>query len=177
MIPFIGWLVSGKQETFFHYLGLKALPNITKKLLLFSLIAWLGFLALGFSTRHYFTGIELANSHFTTFDLQTGIEILIYSFIKTALAEEIFFRGFLLKRFQHRFGFTIGNVIQASLFGGIHVLLLLTQTTSPLLLFIFLFTGMIGMVLGWLNEKLAGGSLLPSWLIHGLSNVSSSLLL
>lgn len=30
--------------------------------------------------------------------------------------------------------------------------------------------------MGYLNEKKAGGSILPSWIIHGLSNLFSSVI-
>ncbi|WP_159721606.1 CPBP family intramembrane glutamic endopeptidase [Enterococcus sp. CSURQ0835] len=172
--PLIAWLLSQRSETFFQSVGLKW-PLISKKLISAAALTLLIFLALGFATRHLLAGIELANSQFTNLNFKALIAILIYAFIKTALAEEIFFRGFLLKRLQQRLGFLPANLIQAVIFGGLHGLLLLTQTTSPLILFISLFTGTVGFVFGGLNEKLAGGSLFPSWLIHGLSNLVSSL--
>ena len=40
---------------------------------------------------------------------------------------------------------------------------------------ITLFTGVIAFVMGWINEKEAEGSILPSWFIHGAANLLSSL--
>ncbi|MCR5640135.1 MAG: hypothetical protein K6G04_02140 [Lachnospiraceae bacterium] len=34
-----------------------------------------------------------------------------------------------------------------------------------------LLPGAIGFYLGWVNEKQCGGSILPSWLLHGITNV------
>lgn len=42
---------------------------------------------------------------------------------------------------------------------------------------ITLFTALIGWVMGYLNEKLAAGSIIPSWILHGFSNLFSSLLM
>lgn len=32
-------------------------------------------------------------------------------------------------------------------------------------------TGTIGVVMGYLNERLAGGSLVPSWILHAAANM------
>ena len=40
----------------------------------------------------------------------------------------------------------------------------------------FLFTGMAALLLGWLNEKIYNGSILPSILLHGAGNFISSML-
>ena len=41
--------------------------------------------------------------------------------------------------------------------------------------FIIFFTGAIAAYLGFVNEKKAGGSILPSWIIHALANILSGL--
>jgi hypothetical protein len=38
-----------------------------------------------------------------------------------------------------------------------------------------LLTGGIGWIEGWLNEKRAGGSILPSWIFHSLTNIASGI--
>ena len=40
---------------------------------------------------------------------------------------------------------------------------------------ITLFTGSIGWLMGFINEKKAGGSLMPSWSIHAVANVFSGI--
>ncbi len=42
-------------------------------------------------------------------------------------------------------------------------------------LFIFVGTTTIGFMLGWLNEKIFCGSILPSILLHGFENFQSSI--
>lgn len=39
--------------------------------------------------------------------------LLLYAWVQTSLAEEIFFRGFIAQRLIDWFGFAIGNVVQA----------------------------------------------------------------
>ena len=38
---------------------------------------------------------------------------------------------------------------------------------------ITLFTGSIGWLMGYINEKKADGSILPSWSIHAIANIFS----
>lgn len=40
---------------------------------------------------------------------------------------------------------------------------------------IILFTGVIGWIMGYINEKKADGSILPGWMIHALSNIFSGI--
>ena len=40
---------------------------------------------------------------------------------------------------------------------------------------ITMFTGLIGLAMGYVNERKAGGSILPSWCIHASANISSGL--
>lgn len=96
--------------------------------------------------------------------------ILIFSYIKTGLAEEIFFRGFITKRLIDKFGFNKGNFIQGVIFGMLHGLLFLKVTGPVIAGMIILITGFAGWVNGWFNEKQSGGSILSSWLLHGTSN-------
>ncbi|MEQ9149605.1 MAG: CPBP family intramembrane glutamic endopeptidase, partial [Cytophagales bacterium] len=91
-------------------------------------------------------------------------------------AEEILFRGFIAKRFISMLGFRKGNLLQAVLFGVIHSLLFLSITQNILfLLLIFIFPFTVAMVITWLNEKQANGSILPGWLAHASGNLLSYL--
>ena len=81
------------------------------------------------------------------------------------------FRGFLLKRIGNRFGFATGNLIQAVLFGLLHGLPFGMVTHNILVtVLLTILPGAFGWYQGWLNEKRCGGSILPSWLLHGTMN-------
>ena len=82
------------------------------------------------------------------------VPVLFQSLVQTSLSEEIFFRGFLGKRFIARWGFVVGNAAQAALFGLMGAL-----------------TGASGWLLGWINERQAGGSIAPGWVLHASVNL------
>lgn len=96
--------------------------------------------------------------------------------INTGLSEEIFFRGFLGKRLCSKFGFTTGNLIQGLLFGLLHGAMLFIVITPFKALIITIITGFGGWLLGYIAEKASGGSIIPSWLIHGIGNLILSML-
>jgi uncharacterized protein len=97
--------------------------------------------------------------------------LAISALIKTSFSEELLFRGLIGKRLIAWLGFQAGNLIQAVLFGAVHLLLLLVPAASTtIVLFMVVFTGALGWVNGWLNEKLGGGSILPGWAAHGTAN-------
>ena len=120
----------------------------------------------------------LANARFAGLGLSGVIPILMYAIIQTGLSEEILFRGFINKRLCNKFGFEIGNSVQALLFGLLHGVLLLTLNVG--LLFVVLvsaFSLVAGWMMGYINEKLSNGSIIPSWIIHSLKNIVSSALI
>lgn len=99
------------------------------------------------------------------------IVLLVIAFIKTALAEEILFRGFLAKFLIKKLGFKSGNILQALIFGILHLLLFAFLTNNIIVLFLcFVFPFSIALIGAYINEKKANGSILPSFIIHGLSN-------
>lgn len=79
--------------------------------------------------------------------------MLLYAIIQTGLSEELFFRGFLLKRFAHTFGFQIGNILQSLLFGSIHGLMLFSAIPFGVVVLVVIVTGLAGYLMGWMNEK------------------------
>lgn len=101
---------------------------------------------------------------------------LIYAFIKTALSEEILFRGFLLKRLSNKFGFRIGNIVQSILFGLLHGAIFFSLINFEKVVLIISFTGLIAWCMGYVNEKKADGSIMPSWIIHGIANTFSAII-
>lgn len=100
--------------------------------------------------------------------------IAIVSLLKTALSEEIFFRGLIGKRLIAWLGFQPGNLIQAVVFGAVHMVIFVVPggpAFDPLVAAIFFaVTAAAGWVMGFLNERAGNGSIMPSWLLHGISN-------
>ncbi|WP_416370840.1 lysostaphin resistance A-like protein [Streptococcus sp.] len=103
--------------------------------------------------------------------------ILAYAILGTALPEEIFFRGFLLKRLQGKLGFLGANLTQSLLFGLIHALMFIQLIGFLKAVMIFAFISLIAYVFGAINEKKAGGSILPSVFIHAFANTAAGLCL
>lgn len=177
LIPFIWWLVTAKKEkSFFEWTGLKKPETKSPK----QLIIWCVGVAAAFLTLSVFimaplSNIETAASGFAGMGAAALPAILIYAAVQTGLSEEIVFRGFLLKRFASRFGFTAGNIIQSILFGFLHGVMFFPVTGAPKAILIILFTGGIGWCMGFINETKAGGSIIPSWCIHAAANIFSGI--
>ncbi len=107
---------------------------------------------------------------------------LIYNYyelaiLKTALAEEIFFRGFVSKLIIKYLGFKFGIIIQAAVFSIIHLLLFLSVTDNILFLsYSLIFPFVFSIVAVYINERKADGSILPSFLMHGITNFATYLI-
>ena len=82
----------------------------------------------------------------------------------------------MLKRLSNKFGFKVGNLIQSILFGIIHGIMFFQLVGGVKAVLIILFTGAVGYAMGVINEKKSNGSILPSWSIHAMSNIFSSLI-
>lgn len=175
LIPFIWWLVSArKRESFFSWIGLKRV-QFTGKLRVTLLITLGAVACYGLLTKLVMAsvpeGITTAGSNFAGMGIAALPAVFVYGFIRTGLSEEIVFRGFLLKRISGRWGFSAGNIIQALLFGALHGVPFGLATHNMLVTLIMtLLPGAFGWFQGWLNEKRAGGSIIPSWLLHGIIN-------
>jgi membrane protease YdiL (CAAX protease family) len=181
MIPFIVYIISKKsRKGFFEYIGLK---KSNKKANLFAvllalIIAVPMLLLTLFHTEFYeiMTSPDSVAGKFRQmgFSLSTVLLIGIAAIFKTALAEEILFRGFIAKRIIALTGYQTGNIIQALLFGVLHTLLFMIITTNPLFLaFIFIFPSIGAYLNVYLNEKMADGSIIPSWISHATANLIS----
>jgi membrane protease YdiL (CAAX protease family) len=102
----------------------------------------------------------------------TFILLIVKALIQTAFTEEILFRGFVAKRLINWLGFTAGNLLQALLFGMVHLLIFAGQEFSlNLSIGIVLYTGIGGWIMGYLNDRVGNGSILPGWVMHGLTNL------
>lgn len=97
--------------------------------------------------------------------------VVAYALLQTAFAEESLFRGFLLKRMAGGLGFWPANAVQAALFGLLHAVPFGFTVGAGWGVAIGVLTGGIGAVMGYLNERLAGGSLAPGWILHAAANM------
>lgn len=180
LVPFIVWLItSRKKEKFVLWLGLKKpICEQSIKIIVIAVMVYVTYALLTvLAIKSLPSGITTAGSQFAGYGV-SGIPIaLVYGFIRTGLSEEIFFRGFILKRIQGRWGFKVGNLIQAILFGAMHGIPFGIVTRSiPATLLLAVLPGAIGWFQGWLNEKKCDGSIVPSWLLHGTMNFISTCL-
>lgn len=177
LIPFIWWLVTArKKQNFFSWLGLKrATADNRKSLILWTTSVIIAFLFVAVYVLYLVKNVETATSEFDVLGAKAIPAVIVYAVFKTALSEEIFFRGFLLKRLSSKFGFTAGNIIQSVLFGIMHGAMFFGAVDTVKAILIVIFTAAVAWFMGYINEKKAGGSILPSWCIHAVSNIFSGL--
>jgi len=179
-IPFLWWFFTArKKEKFQTWIGLIK-PSFSATPSAFIIV----FLTIGimFLLGNVLTGSFEDHSIFADYQFMglgfSGIvPIVIYAFFQTGLSEEILFRGFLGKRLFHKFGFEIGNIIQAILFGIVHGLLLFGNVRISQVAFVVAFISAVAWLMGYVNEKMGNGSIVPSWIIHGLSNMIPAFLI
>ncbi len=175
-IPFIVWIIFyRKKENFFHWLGFRKIEQANiRSVLTFSFCILILFMVQGYFILKLLSSVNMATSEFLGLGV-TGIPaVIVYAFIITSLSEEIFFRGFLLKRLSNRLGFLVGNIIQSTIFGILHGVMFFTFTSTINTIIIILFTGLIGFFMGYVNEKKANGSIVPSWVLHSFANLFTS---
>lgn len=178
-VPFFIYIIKKKPaKRFFEYIGLK---QSTKKANLWAVVSCLLIAApvlILTVTSSEFKEIMIDPNSITGQFRQSGFGIntltilLITALFKTALAEEILFRGFIAKRLTSFLGFVKGNLTQAAIFGILHAALFASITQNPVFLLIIFLMPAIGAYINvYLNEQLANGSIIPSWISHGLANV------
>ena len=178
LIPVIWWAVTTKRRLeFATWIGLYVpmwkvgpVQRVSQKQLGIALACWV---AVSLASLRIASSVwgALATSRFIGAGLLAVVPILLYAFIQTGLAEELFFRGFLTKRLCAAFGFSRGNAIQAIVFGLLHLLLFINYLPVSSLVAITVLSGINGWIMGWLNEQAAGGSVVPSWMLHSLANL------
>lgn len=180
LIPFIWWLIAGrKKEKFFPWIGLKkpkCETKVWKVVTIIVAVAAIYIVLTSMSIKFMPEGVTTAGSQFAGMGIFGIFAGIVYSFIRTALSEEIFFRGFLLKRVSSRWGFFVGNTVQALIFGLFHgVPFGLATGKIGVTVLLTLLPGAIGWFEGWLSEKKFGGSIIPGWLLHGTVNLIATL--
>lgn len=183
LIAWIAWLIfARKRSGFREWIGL-ILPTARSMIWALVIFAVWSVITMALYFLPAFT--ELAAGEGTVagavresgFSAETILLIAILALIKTGLSEEILFRGLIAKRLINALGFWIGNTLQATIFGAIHLAIFLipggpdfTWTLGALVLLV---PGMAGWIMGFANEKLGNGSIAPGWLIHGFGNAIS----
>lgn len=178
LIPLIWWMITDRKTNFFKWIGLKKPSFKGSKLKILAIIViavalYIGAMYIIMSTL--LKDVPNANNDFSGKGIKALPLILVYAIIRTSLSEELFFRGFLCKRLTKSLGFVAGNIIQALLFGLMHGVPFGLATHNLIaFLLLTLLPGGIGYLQGWLNEKKAGGSIFPSWFLHGLMNALSA---
>ena len=178
LIPLIWWLITArKKESFFKWIGLKKIEKENKKSSVVNMLPIaISYLIVSFITIYLIKDIETATSEFAGMGVSALLPALIYAIFNTSLPEEILFRGFLLKRIVSKFGYMIANIIQSTIFGLLHGFMFFNVLGIVKTIVIILFTGIIAFAMGYINEKKANGSILPSWFIHALSNIFASII-
>lgn len=179
-IPFIYWFfVIRNEETLLQWIGLKKVKFYNKaKTLLFSVTSFVLLFASGIILVAMVGNTTvIATTRFTSMGMKVLLPILFYSIIQTGLSEEIFFRGFILKLCKRIWNVNLGNFIQSILFGLLHGVILLNVISPLLIVLVILFSALAGWIMGYINEYLGNESILPSWVIHSLMNICSSLLI
>ena len=188
LIPFVWWLIRHRKETgFFQWLGFYR-PRLKSKWWVLVIFAVLYYFFYNFdftqlidpATLEYVENSDAVSANaFAGIGAAATLSALIENFIANGVAEEILYRGFLCKRLRGKLGTVAGIVLQAVLFGLMHnILYILVGLDVGLWYHIltFIFTGMGALLLGWLNEKIYNGSIIPSIVLHGAGNFIATML-
>lgn len=187
-IPLIWWFIKHRKEVgFFEWIGLYK-PQLKSKVWVLALFAVLYYSFYNFNFTKLVnpeTLKEIENSSSVAANTFAGIgtmailPALIENFVANGLAEEILYRGFLCKRFCEKLGTSKGIILQAVLFGLMHNIIYIIAGLNVGLWYhtlTFIFAGTGALLLGYLNEKIFNGSIVPSILLHGTGNFIASML-
>lgn len=192
-IPLIWWLCRHRKESgYFAWLGFKKPKMVSKWWIAVSVaISYVIFQNIDFTVLLPAADLETMNgsenvaaSVYTGIGLLSFIPALLENYIANGLCEEIFFRGFITKRFKSHFGTVKGVLIGATTFALMHNILyivasLLGQLDVSIIFHIvmFSFTFIAGVFMGSINEKIFNGSIWASILLHGSVNFINTMLL
>lgn len=175
LLPFLFWYLSArKQERFTEWIGLKKIKG-AKKTALAIILVTVFYLAISLVFLKGLNNIESATSEFQGLGFAALPAIFIYAVFNTSFPEEILFRGFILKRLANKIGFTKANFIQGILFGLLHGVMFFPLVGNLKTILIILLTSLAAFAMGYVNEEISGGSIIPSWIIHAISNLIAGL--
>ena len=177
LIPFIWWKITKVEEKFLKWVGLKKPKLKGSILLLFTCVI----MSFSFAVIDSYIGniSNLAESQNITVNSFKGlgfyavIPAFMQNFFQNGVSEELLFRGFFSKRFISKLGFKTGNLLQASIFGILHVIPMalrgVADNAYPLILLFISIAGS-AFLFTYFNEKVFNGSIIPSILLHGIGN-------
>ena len=175
----VAWLIFGRRKASFRiWIGLTAASALLLAtcLLAGAAGAWLLLQAPGVAALASGPGTVIAGSMPNGVTSGSLLVLVVSAVFKTAFAEELLFRGLIGKRLYGLMGFWPGNLAQALLFGAVHLpLLMLPEAPRPTVLLLIGFVTLLAMVSGWLNERRAGGSILPGFALHAAGNLTTYL--
>lgn len=176
-IPFIYWFATErKHSTFLEWLGFKKVSKHDfKQVFVPLLMMTVLFLLLSLFVLFRLKGTSTATTVFRGGGFKVLPAILIYGIFNTALPEELFFRGFLLKRLMQKLAFPLANSIQSLCFALVHGLIFFKAVDIGSTIMITVFTFIIAYGMGYINEQKGQGSIIPSWVIHAAANIFSGL--
>lgn len=178
-IPFLVYLVSNKtSKNFMVSMGIKQPTLISIKYAVLLAIAYTIPLLICITINTSILEMVLSKDMVTGkirqmgFSLNSVVSLFIIGTLNTALAEEIFFRGFIGKKLVGKLGYKTGNLLQAVIFGIVHLALVALATQNIMFLIIsFIFPTLLGYFIMDLNEKYSDGSIVPGIITHGISNI------
>lgn len=177
LLPFLFWYFSArKQERFTDWIGLKKIKG-AKKTALAIIIVTTFYLLISLILLNSLKNIENATTEFQGLRFAALPAIFIYAVFNTSFPEEILFRGFILKRLANKLGFAKANFIQGLLFGILHGVMFFPLVGNLKSILIILLTSLAAFAMGYVNEEISGGSIIPGWIIHAISNLIASIYL
>lgn len=178
------------QSSFFDFVGFRKPNDQVDKTFFLILIGAISFAGASVVIQFYFSPtfktlllsetspfIKILNGGF---GITQFFSALLYCFVQSGGAEEVLFRGLTARRLFLKFGFQIGNIIQASIFWLMHLLIFKMVTgewISWIQLYAFGVSFGLGLVLGFVNHRKGGQSIAPSWILHGATNLTTYLVL
>lgn len=188
LLPIIWWFFRHrKEEGFFRWIGFFK-PQLKSKWWVLLVFAILYYFFYNFDFTQFVSSATLeyiesstavSANVFAGMGATAILPAFIENFIANGVAEEILYRGFLCKRLISKIGLVKGVILQAVLFGLMHNMLYILAGLDVGLWYhtlTFIFTGTGALLLGWLNEKIFNGSIIPSILLHGAGNFIASML-
>lgn len=176
-VPFVWWLIiARKKANFFKWVGLKKIKVDNIKIYLVKMVVFICvFSLISSKVFHIVIGnVSTATTQFNGRGVTAVPNAIIFAFFQTGLSEEIFFREFLGKRLINKFGFIVGNTMQAFVFALVHGGLFFPMIGASGAVVLTMLIGLIGWGEGFFDERKSGGSIVTSWIIHGIMNLISS---
>ncbi|MCW3158681.1 CPBP family intramembrane glutamic endopeptidase [Micropruina sonneratiae] len=171
LVPLAWWLQASRPDgSFLRWLGFTPVTDGRDPLVLAATVVC----GLGFFGGALIGGTGPWTS--TGSGLAVVLAVAVTAVFQTALAEELFFRGFLLRWLgERRSGPLVANVLQALACGVLRLVmhwLFVDREPAAALVAMVLGVGS-AFLAGWLRQRT--GSLLLSWAAHGAGNLLAGL--